>query len=51
VLFGCTEIELLVDQSESPVPAFDTTRLHAQKAVALALGEDDVVPRRRQVSG
>jgi aspartate racemase len=38
VLFGCTEIELLVDRSDSPVPVFDTTRLHARKAVALALG-------------
>ena len=37
VLFGCTEIDLLVDQSDSPVPVFDTTRLHARKAVALAL--------------
>jgi aspartate racemase len=37
VLFGCTEIELLVDQSDSPVPVFDTTRLHAAQAVSLAL--------------
>src|SRR5262249_53293757 len=37
VLFGCTEIELLVDQSDSPVPVFDTTRLHAARAVELAL--------------
>jgi aspartate racemase len=37
ILLGCTEIELLVDQSDSPVPVFDTTRLHAQRAVALAL--------------
>ena len=37
VLFGCTEIELLVDQADSPVPVFDTTRLHAEKAVELAL--------------
>jgi aspartate racemase len=37
VLFGCTEIELLVDQTDSPVPVFDTTRLHAARAVSLAL--------------
>jgi aspartate racemase len=37
VLFGCTEIELLIDQSDSPVPVFDTTRLHAARAVSLAL--------------
>jgi aspartate racemase len=37
VLFGCTEIELLVGPEDSPVPTFDTTRLHADKAVELAL--------------
>jgi aspartate racemase len=37
ILFGCTEIDLLVDQSESPLPVFDTTRIHAEKAVDLAL--------------
>ena len=37
ILFGCTEIGMLVSQADSPVPVFDTTLLHAQKAVALAL--------------
>jgi aspartate racemase len=37
ILLGCTEIELLVGADDSPVPAFDTTRLHAEKAVDLAL--------------
>jgi aspartate racemase len=37
VLFGCTEIDLLVDQSDSAVPVFDTTRIHAEQAVELAL--------------
>jgi aspartate racemase len=37
ILFGCTEIELLVDQTDSPVPVFDTTMLHAKRAVSLAL--------------
>jgi aspartate racemase len=37
VLFGCTEIDLLVDQSDSAVPVFDTTRIHAEQAVDLAL--------------
>ncbi len=37
ILFGCTEIDLLVGPQDSPVPVFDTTRLHAQKAVDLAL--------------
>jgi len=40
ILFGCTEIDLLVAPQDSPVPVFDTTRLHAQKAVDLALKGD-----------
>jgi len=38
ILFGCTEIGLLVGQGDSPVPVFDTTRLHATRAVDLAIG-------------
>jgi aspartate racemase len=37
VILGCTEIELLVDPERCPVPAFPTTRLHAQAAVEFAL--------------
>ena len=37
IILGCTEIMLLVDQSDSAVPLFDTTALHAAAAVALAL--------------
>jgi aspartate racemase len=37
ILLGCTEIELLVGPEDSAVPVFDTTRLHAEKAVELAL--------------
>ncbi len=37
VLLGCTEIDLLVGPPDSPVPVFDTTRLHARRAVELAL--------------
>jgi len=37
VLLGCTEMDLLVGQQHSPVPVFDTTRLHAHRAVELAL--------------
>ena len=37
ILLGCTEIDLLVSQADSPVPVFDTTRLHAEKAVSVAL--------------
>jgi aspartate racemase len=36
ILLGCTEIDLLVGPEDSPVPTFDTTRLHAERAVELA---------------
>ncbi len=38
VILGCTEIMLLIGPEDSAVPLFDTTRLHAEAAVALALG-------------
>ena len=37
VILGCTEIGLLVSQSDSEVPVFDTTELHALAAVEFAL--------------
>jgi aspartate racemase len=37
ILLGCTEIDLLVGPDDSPVPVFDTTRLHAERIVELAL--------------
>jgi amino-acid racemase len=37
VLLGCTEIDLLISAEDSPVPVYDTTRLHAERAVTLAL--------------
>ncbi len=38
VIAGCTEIELLVGESDVTVPYFPTTRLHAEAAAAWALG-------------
>lgn len=38
IILGCTEIGLLVGPSESPVPLFDTTLIHARAAVDFALG-------------
>ena len=38
VILGCTEIMLLVHLEDSTVPLFDTTALHAEAAVAFALG-------------
>jgi len=37
IILGCTEIMLLIGQEDSPVPVFDTTRLHAEAAVDWAL--------------
>ncbi|MGY2461427.1 aspartate/glutamate racemase family protein [Vreelandella sulfidaeris] len=37
VILGCTEIAMLVSQQDTAVPLYDTTALHAQKAVAWAL--------------
>ncbi|GAB3392523.1 aspartate/glutamate racemase family protein [Humibacter soli] len=36
IILGCTEIELLVGQSDSPVPVFPTTALHVAAALAAA---------------
>jgi aspartate racemase len=38
VILGCTEICMLVDDSVSPLPTYDTTDLHARALVAAALG-------------
>ncbi len=37
VILGCTEIGLLIHQSDVSVPVFDTTVIHAKKAVQIAL--------------
>lgn len=37
VILGCTEIGLLIQQSDTPVPLYDTTEIHAAQAVEKAL--------------
>jgi len=37
VVLGCTEIPLLVRPADSPIPIFDTTAIHARRAVEWAL--------------
>ncbi|MGZ4331905.1 MAG: aspartate/glutamate racemase family protein [Solirubrobacteraceae bacterium] len=44
ILLGCTEIDLLVGQADSPVRVFDTTRIHAERAVELALSPSHAYP-------
>jgi aspartate racemase len=34
VILGCTELPMLIAQSDTSLPVFDTTALHAQAAVA-----------------
>ncbi len=41
VIFGCTEIGLLVPTELSPLPVFDTAAIHAQDAVAFMLSAVD----------
>jgi aspartate racemase len=37
VILGCTEIGLLIKQEDTKLPVFDTTLIHAAKAVELAI--------------
>ena len=40
VILGCTEIGLLIKQADTAVQLYDTTFIHAEKAVELALSEN-----------
>jgi aspartate racemase len=42
LILGCTEIELLITDRDSPVPIFPTTRLHVAAAVDWALSDQPV---------
>ncbi|PDT05950.1 aspartate racemase [Rhizobium chutanense] len=39
VIFGCTEICLILETDKLPLPGFDSTAIHTEAAVAFALGE------------
>ncbi|NLE91448.1 MAG: aspartate/glutamate racemase family protein [Elusimicrobia bacterium] len=39
VILGCTEIPLLIEQKDVRVPVFDTTAIHSEAAVNLAIGD------------
>lgn len=41
VILGCTEICLILDPANLPLPGFDSTAIHATAAVDFALGQDD----------
>ncbi|MCE7587934.1 aspartate/glutamate racemase family protein [Vibrio fluvialis] len=40
VILGCTEIALLIQQHDTDVPLYDTTKIHAEQAVQLAFKEE-----------
>jgi aspartate racemase len=40
IIEGCTEIALLVKQTDTDIPLFDTTAIHARAAVDLALRQE-----------
>ncbi len=42
VVLGCTEIPLIVNPEEVNMPTFDTTYIHAEIAVEIALGEKSI---------
>lgn len=42
IILGCTEINMLIDESDSPVATFDTTGLHCEGAVEWALAALDM---------
>jgi aspartate racemase len=39
IILGCTELPLLISPADVVIPVFDTTRLHAEAAVEMALAE------------
>jgi aspartate racemase len=39
VILGCTELPLIVNQKDTQVVLFDTMKIHAEKAVDLAIGD------------
>jgi aspartate racemase len=44
-VMGCTEIPLLVDSDDTPLPVLDSTRLLASAALERALVESESSPR------
>jgi aspartate racemase len=38
LVLGCTEVGMLLNERNSPLPMFDTTLIHADAAVNFALG-------------
>ena len=41
LILGCTEVGMLLNQDNVPVPVFDTTLVHCEAALTFALSEVD----------
>ena len=41
VILACTEIPLLIEQTDVSLPLFDTMKIHADKALRIATGDGD----------
>ena len=39
VIFGCTEVGMLINQSQIDVPCFDTSAIHCEAAIAAILDD------------
>ena len=39
IILGCTEIQMLITQDDAPIPLFDTTNIHAERALQIATGQ------------
>ena len=48
VILGCTEIALLIQQAHTDVPLYDTTQIHAQQAVQLALSDEITIDSKQK---
>jgi aspartate racemase len=44
ILLGCTELGIIIHPEENALPLFDTTRIHAEALVKLALGPEEARP-------
>lgn len=51
IILGCTEIGMLLGPEDTEVPLYDTTLIHARRAVEWALGKDDIIPFSDSVPG
>ncbi len=41
VILGCTEIGLLVHKNDTNIPLYDTTKIHVQAAINVALSQSE----------